>query len=304
MALPHNTATAKLTIDGLAICCFNPTTHKWDLAFLHKDDSAAVPPCPHHLFLEVDTDPDPPISIPMLFTPPHLITFETVKGQTPDYAGTYPHGFFDNGPIPDRTRPPTTDAEKDNFRWVLDLENLPGVAPGTHKPKKPSVPPTRAFISDAVFYTTEHSPKDLYLLDDGVDPTGPAGPPAGSLLGRTNDEIAADIFCAPDGKVVINIDGFELACLPHRVNKPWQIKLTNLCPRQNGTGRKLEKGDFHLFFDALDGPKLAIWGEPVVQPPNKRATRSDIRTGRTDCDTTRLGTSANLDKLFEVVSDR
>jgi hypothetical protein len=293
MTIPHNTATATLTIDGLIICCFNPTNHVWDLAVLHKDDQTAVPPCPHELKLKVLTRPA--IQLP---NPTDLITFETVNPQPVDYAGTYPRGFFDNGPITDRTDAPTTADALENFRWVLDLED-PADVPNVTGLKRPSVPPTRVLISNAVFYTSAITSRELYRVEDGVDPNGLSPGQLGhALLGRTNDRVAADIFCATGGEVVIKVNGVELDRLPHRPGNPWQITLMNLCTR-NPSGHRFDKGDFHLFYDALNftGQKLAIWGEPAGADA-LRGLPVDFFSGRADCDTTRAGTSQNLDPLF------
>jgi hypothetical protein len=293
MTLNHNQATATLTIDGLAICCFNPTSHLWDLAFLHKDDDVK-PPCHHELKLQVRTHP--PIDLP---EPTNLITFETVNPQPLDYAVAYPHGFFDDGPITDRTQPPTTADELENFRWVLDLEE-PHDTPGVNGLKKPSVPPTRVFISNALFYTSAITPKNLYRFADGIDPNSGLSQAEidNGLLGRTNDRIAADIFCATGGQVVIRVNADEVARLDHRPGNPWQIFLTNLCVRKP-SGNRFDKGDFHLFYDALDftPPKLIIWGEPVTLA-RRRQIPKDLVSGRTDCDTVRVGTSPDLDILF------
>jgi hypothetical protein len=293
MTIPHNTATAILTIDGMAICCFNTSTHVWDLAFLHKDDPDANPACNHVLTLNVPEESQ--IHLPH---GTNNIFFEVVNPAPVDYAGTYPRGFFDKGPINDRTSAPTNADALENFRWVLDLEDSTDV-PNIVGLKKPSVRPTRAFIHNAVFYTSAIASRDLYRVVDGVDPNGlSTGQLGQALLGKTNDRIGADIFCAQGGYVVIKADGIELGRLPHRPGNPWQIELTNLC-RRDRSGRRFDKGDFHLFYDALNftGPKLAIWGEPV-EADALLGISADIVSGRADCDTTRTGTSTNLNVLF------
>jgi len=35
MTLPHNEATATITVDGLAVCCFNKSANTWQFGFLH-----------------------------------------------------------------------------------------------------------------------------------------------------------------------------------------------------------------------------------------------------------------------------
>ncbi len=297
MTLNHNEATAIVTIDGLAICCFDHTSNNWDLAFLHNDDPQANPSCPHHLILKVSDQQG--IALP---NSTDVITFTAENTPPLDYS--QPHdglairdGFFDKGVINDRTEPPLTADDLENFRWVLDLED-PQQALGVTGLMKPSVQPTRAFISNAIFYTAAISPGNLFLLKDGDDPNVLSGGQLGKFLfGRTNDLIGADIL-APGGQVVVKVGSQEVARLPHVPGKPWQISLTNLCV-PHPTGNRLEKGDFHLFYDALAfrPPKLAIWGEPRALA--KAALSLDQVTGRTDCDTTFVSTSPNLDLLFQ-----
>lgn len=297
MTLLHQNATATITIDGLAICCFNHIEHVWDLAFLHKDDDDAEPRCEHTLTLQVDGTT---ISLP---DNPQQIAFETINAQVPDYSGSFADGFFDAGPIHDRSEAPTTADELENFRWVLDLEDPAEVA-GVRSLKTPTTRPTRVLISNAVFYTNKITSNTLFFFPYPVDPNGlSTGQINRGLLGRTNDRIAADIFCQSDGAVVIKVDGVEQPPLNHRPGKPWQIVLTNLCDREPSGGYRFEKGDFHLFYDALDfvPPKLVIWGEPVKQAPT--SAQIDRVSGRTDCDTTRVGTSGNLDVLFDSTQD-
>jgi len=282
MILPHDDATAKVTIDGLAICCFNRPATKWELAFLHHRHTPA-----HLLFLQVEGHPAKHLS-----ETTRLITFETVNGRFPSGFGD---GFFDNGRIRNRRVEPATPEERENFRWVLDLEDPHDVNHGNVKLKKPNFPVTRAYIEDAVFYTTARSPKDLILVSDGEDPNQTPNP---SFFGKTNDEIAADIFCDPGGQLVIRIDGGEYLRLDHRPGNPWKICLTHLCGQLPPAKGRFEKGDFHLFYDALNitGNRHVLWGEPA--PNMIRSCAQDIESGRTDCDTVRLGSTNTLDELF------
>lgn len=304
MTLPHNNATAKVTIDGLAICCFNRGANMWDLGYLHHDHQP-----PHSLILEIDNEPS--IDIP---DPTAQIAFTTTNPQTPPYPGS-PNGFFDPlGHRPDRGSVPTNADEVENFRWIINLEDPTDVNHGNVTLRKPSFPITRAFIHDAVFYTSRISPNNLYLApftnspQDDPNNMG-AATLSQHLFGRTNDEIAADIFCSPgNGAVTITIPGVlaQPRVLPHRPGNPWDIRLKNLCLNPTVGPGEFEIGDFHLFYDVLTttGQKQAIWGKPVrVRPSSNTAAKKvgiprDLVSGRTDCDTTWLGTSQTLDPLF------
>lgn len=290
MALNHSEAIARVTVDGLGICCFNRREKKWDLVFLRLP-----PPACHELILRVEGHPQP-VHVNPGEGP---ISFETVNGRFPS---GFPHGFFDNGLIPDRKIEPTATDEIENFRWVLDLEtDVPHGFIGLKKPRPP-IGLTRAFIHDAVFYTQGVSSRDLILVHDSVTANPASDPP----FGRTNNEISADIFCDPGGQVIIKLGEDELfPPLDHRPGNPWKICLTNLCralPPPVGFG----KGDFQLFYEVLEisGDKHALWGERVNQQvqchadPDKGVGGEPITAGRPDCDTTRLGTIESFDELF------
>ena len=283
MILPHNEATATVTIDGLAICCFNRKETKWDLAFLHHRNKPA-----HRLILQVQELH----RSERLPEQTRLLTFETVNGH---YPNGFPDGFFDNGRIRNRRVEPVTQEEKENFRWVMDLEDPHDVNHGNVTLKKPSFPVTRAYIENAVFYTSARSPKELILLPDGQDPNQTANP---TFYGKTNDEISADILCDAGGQVVIKIDGEEYLRLDHRPGNPWKICLTHLCAQFPTSKTGFEKGDFHLFYDALNitGNRHALWGEPNT--PSAMSCAGINESGRTDCDTVRLGSTGTLDALF------
>lgn len=309
MALDHANATATVFVDGLGVCCYNRGEKKWDLAFLHDDEEE----CEHNLvLLVIDGDT---IKASYDLNDASLVEIIAENPQTPDYPGS-PNGFFDLGRISHRKRqenPATTD-EKENFRWTINLEDQRDVPHGRVTLRKPDFPLTRAFIHDGVFYTVERSPENLLLtLDKDDDPhENPNWMGSSEItahtLGKTNDLIAADIFCSPDGgKVVIVIDDTPLPPLPHRPGNPWKISLTNLCDRSNSTGATFEKGDFHHFYDVLEGftQRHAIWGVPVrdaprpAREPGESALLLSRVSGRTDCDTTFLSPDTQtLDPLF------
>jgi hypothetical protein len=298
MTLNHNEALARVTVDGLGICCFNSELSMWDIAFLRLPDTTC-----HRLLLSVEGE-----DLIELDRSVRSVSFETVNGHFPS---GFPDGFFDNGPI-NRRMPPTTAAERENFRWVIDLEDDNDVPHGFIGLKDPpETGLTRAFIHNAVFYTLDVSAQDLILVHDNVDPNPPM--PSPPRLGRTNDEIAADIFCNPGGELVIKINEEEVfPRKPQRPGDPWKICLTNLCIEGPPHGRPFRKGDFQNFYKVIDisGPRHALWGDPriygmaqcypgaLVAGGRKAVADSDFLVGRPDCDTTRLGTVQTLDPLF------
>jgi hypothetical protein len=294
MTLPHNDATATITIDGLAVCCFNKGANKWEVGYLHHPD-----PCLHKLILQIEEET--PIDIAEGI---REITFMATNPQTPTFPGSE-NGFFDpiRHRLDDRNTFPTTADEIENFRWIIDLQDPRDVGHGNATLKRASVPVTRASIQNGVFYTHKVSSKVVFQAPftdrQEDDPNGMDTPTLQRhVFGRTNDTTAADIFCAPaNGTVTITIPNVQPRVLPHRPGNPWKISLTNLCVR-SATGPRFLRGDFHLFYDVLNvtGQKQAIWGER----PNAARSQADREnfTGRVDCDITWLGASQTLDPIM------
>ena len=294
MTLNHQDAIARVTVDGLAVCRFDGK-NIWDLAFLRLPE----PNC-HKLKLQVGDMHEPIVVDPDV----EIITFDTENGHFP--AG-FDKGFFDHGRITDRRVDPTAaDVDtKENFRWTIDLEDANDVPHGFMALRKPdpSIGLTRTIIHDAVFYTLNTSPENLVLVLDTDNPNPPAPDPP--RFGHTNDEISADIFCNPGGRVIIKIGNEVIRTLEHRPdNNPWKICLTNLCIKAPGPD-KFGKGDFQHFYEILEISKerFALWGEfkpglPECHHDPKFFIGPGKEVGRPDCDTTRLGSIGTLDVLF------
>jgi hypothetical protein len=279
MTLEHKTATANLLIDGLGICSFNSEARWWEVGFMHHPE--------HELVLHVVHGYDPITITPETKT----VHIKSIGGQTPDYEGEYPLGFFDGGPVLDRRRDEETltAAEQENFRWAMNLDEGADVPQGQITLKPPPYPVTMVYISDAVFYAAALTPQNLFLVPLIANPNSiPATTLNQYLFGKTADEIGADIRCATDGAIEISIEEEKLPPLPHNPERPWQIRLMNMRPsmmhhnlmraegraRETRNGENLEQGDFQIYYDALEvtGDKYSLWGYP-----------SQFRSGRTDC---------------------
>jgi hypothetical protein len=311
MPLPHNNATARLTMDGLGICCFNHRRQFWEVGYLRHDHHN------HKLILGIEGA----LSTPITFDPSDrdvVIRIETINGIS-SYKD-YPDGFFGHEPVADRTKDPTqmSDDEKENFRWAINLEDpLDEMKQGKGDLVKPSgFGVTRCFIANAVFYTRALGPKDLFNLSIGEDGSTMDDPELEEhKFGKTNNLTAADITCASDGAVNVIIDDGHghsqiIGPLPHRPGNPWQISLRNMRPGQlsfgehedhdgshgeprKGPESRPEIGDYHLYYTAFDlddnRKERALWGFPEFTPAD---------SGRTDCNLVWVGTSDDLDALF------
>jgi hypothetical protein len=285
MPLNHQNATANLRIDGLAICCFNQKEGLWEVGYMRHPE--------HELLLNLGDGKPLPIPVDA-----RVIRIETENGARPDYGKEFPNGFFDFGPIPDRKRDrfSLTPDEKENFRWAMNLDEGADVPHGTITLKPPPYPVTMCYISDALLYTLEITPENMFLLPLADDPNMMSARSLDQrLYGKTADEIGVDITCAAGGRIRITIDDKEVASLEHRDGQPWAISLMNMRVGHNhhggnGNGHMhqaevaavaaFEQGDFQIYYDSLDvtGDKFSLWGRI-----------SEIMSGRTDCNTPWIG---------------
>src|SRR5215216_1797199 len=110
MSHDHQNATARLTIDGLAICCFNRKQQLWEVGYMRH--------CDHELVLNPGNGSRPLV----ISRGARVIRIETENGETPDYEKQFPLGFLDGGPVPDRKSDwdnlPID--KKENFRWAMN----------------------------------------------------------------------------------------------------------------------------------------------------------------------------------------
>jgi len=298
MSLDHENATAKIRIDGLAICCFNKKERLWEVGCMRHDE--------HELILRW-ADGTQALAVP---TEARVIRIETVNGQTPDYDKDFPNGFFDFGPIPNRKLDEaalTTD-EKENFRWAMNLDEGADVPHGDITLKPPPYPVTMVYISDAIFYTNAITPQNMFLLPLVDDPNTMSVKAVDQrLYGKTADEIGVDIKCAAGGRIRITVDGKEVGWMDHRPGQPWSMELMNM-RKDHNHGRpghvhtaaaaaaaapvtNYDQGDFQIYYDSFDvtGDKYALWGRKAAAAAPAAAASPFGMSGRTDCNTPWVG---------------
>lgn len=281
MTLNHANATATVTLDGLAVCCFNKAQLRWEVAFLQQPE--------HDLMLSISE------GVNVIFPrtrvdPTSSIKIYPLDGVTPDYQDAFKDGFFDNGPV-NRKVDPVTPAEIENFRWALDMEDTNELPHGNVALKKPPTRATLTTILDAVFYTSEvtpNTPNDFFILPEGVDPNSLSPSELSAYqLGKVNDQVSADITCKEGGKVVVEVDKSRIV-LDAKPGVNYMIDLNNMRRHHNHKHSTIfEKVDFSLYYDAMDvDSKLAMWGIP----PN-------FHSGRVSCNIVRMGVTEDLSLL-------
>jgi hypothetical protein len=298
MPLNHDDATAKIKIDGLAICCFNKKERRWEVGVMRHDE---------HAFILRWADGHEALAVP---ADARVVRIETENGETPDYDKEFSEGFFDAGPVGNRKRDAAglTDDERENFRWAMNLDDGADVPHGTITIKRPPYPVTMVYISDAVFYTNAITPENMFLLPLVEDPNNMSARAVDQrLYGKTADEIGVDIKCSEGGRIKIIVDDKEVGSMEHRPGEPWGMELMNMRKDHNhdrpGHGHMVmapvaaaavavdqsatlyQQGDFQIYYDSLDvtGDKYSLWGK---RPPGAASSSSPFgMSGRTDCNT-------------------
>jgi hypothetical protein len=196
MSLNHQDATAKIRIDGLAICCFNKKERLWEVGFMRHQE--------HELIIRW-ADGRQALAVP---AEARVIRIETENGETRDYDKEFSEGFFDAGPVGNRKRDPAsmTTEERENFRWAMNLDEGADVPHGTITIKPPPYPVTMVYISDAVFYTNAITPENMFLVPLPNDPNTMSPEAVDQrLYGKTADEIGVDIKCSAGGRIKITV---------------------------------------------------------------------------------------------------
>src|SRR5215813_8574361 len=229
--IDHRKATAKVTIDGLAICGFMRSTKLWEVTFLRETDPM------HELTLTIEgLSPDP------VMTSVQTVEIVTVNGDPPDFV-EYPAGCFYESNV---------GRNSENMRWALNLKNKDDVGESLSL-KRPDVSVTVLRIQNALFYVSRLFPNDLYRVP--AELTDPNVTAEKFRFGPTSDELAADVFCQPGGEVQVLIDGQTVVSLPHDPSrvKPYSIGFRNMDrspkPHPNPPLQgPLEKGDFECYY--------------------------------------------------------
>ena len=248
--LPHDQATANLSVEGLALTHFDKASKSWEIEFLRNA---------YHDF-ELSITGRDPIDLRDVET----ITISTVRGIEPDFE-QYPNGCWFSGQEFNRRR---DEGHPEDFRWVPDFANrtefpLHALVRRREVLGRDIRSVATLTIPNVVFYTKQ---KEALPLNQTV-----LGIPFFVLFGKTDKTIGADISCEEGGQIIITIDGNELDPLPHVPGSPHQIEFKNKDMRtEEGPvieilGRSFVKGDFALTYQALNF--LGVQSEMLCEAP-------------------------------------
>lgn len=207
--LDHSKATAKISVTGLALSCYNEATRNWEVGFIKADR--------HVLRITVaKVLADQSVS---------QITFEVdlkhrifVTAANPEVPA---EPLFMREPFDRKNRAISHD---EDIRWIVDLEK-------EFNEGKPI-----EFMSDVSITELFVAYPTLYAGPDNVLPNMKlvklTSPPEESNFGTVSDVCHADITCNEGGAVIFRVEGplgFSIV-LPHIPGQTHEIVFENHCP--------------------------------------------------------------------------
>lgn len=259
MLWDYGILVAKVTIDGLGICCFNTANKRWEVAFMQGEHEASV----QVKKLGADGS-ETTVLAPTTFKK-EILDVSMANGSEAHYH-SYPDGYFFTESFSRK--------EAHDFRWVIDF--VGGEIPHGQflSLKKPNSPVTIVRIPNALFFTQQLTPYPVKLV--------PIGSPSkeGFELGCVNEAIGAEIFAYAGGAITLlekeneEDRGTSLGGpFEYETGQIYLIELTNMdtdkAARQSKLMRQLNEpalvpGDLHNYYEMIkvSGRGYEIWTAP------------------------------------------
>ena len=244
--LDHTKATARVSVTGLSLGCFNPATRNWEVALIRHPR--------HKLTIDVTTKFPDNHSSKMAFEvvdPSHVICIEAIEPDAPaDNEVVFTQDPFD--------RKDLEHSHAEDFRWIVDLEREFNEGAAISIPQ-PQFPVTELYVAQPRLYADRKDKLDDMLLVK-FEANAQAGASSSEEFGSLAQTAAADITCHPGGSVVLKIVGpmgVEVP-LPHMAGVTHEIIIKNDCPEEDESeekGRAVPvqppSSDFKIYFDIL-----------------------------------------------------
>lgn len=237
MPLDHSKATAKVSVTGLALSCYNPTTNNWEVGLPRQ--------LPHVLRITVSkfADADNMSQVTVEIDEQHRIYITAANAVVPEEP------IYKQDPF-SRTSPGTSDPE--DFRWIVDFDTeFSGDEPVTvQRPDGLAI--TELYISSPLLYADDSDQLDqLKLVNLQTHEK--------TEFGTIAQKYHADITCNAGGAVILRVDGplgFSVD-LPHIEGVTHRILIENLCPEgeEGFTVRGQERSDFNHYFSIISLPR-------------------------------------------------
>jgi len=248
-------AVAELTIDGLAICCFNSSKKYWEVAYLRLKNPK------HELVINIQE-----VNVlGELVGPPKRhqipegvlsIGIKLTTGSDQHYTA-YPKG----GPTDPNFDRDALNNDPHVLNWMIDLSG-PEPKHGKFKKLKPKggdrVPVSLARIYHSLFMVRRPGGDAVKLSPKGKGPSGEGN----FRLGRINEEIVGILLATAPGNIEFSFTpagSHSIDPLPYSGTRLYRIAITNMDVQTKFLPvekREMQdgyvKGDFHHFYEVLE----------------------------------------------------
>ena len=274
---------ARLTMDGLGICCFNDGssnggTKLWEVAYPRR--------IRHNLVItvaELDSQGEPIAGLVVPYFVDECVKSFTIglTGGSEAHYGVYPQG----GPADPGFVRTAANNNPHDLGWMIDVT---GAEPqhdfNRLVPKSESgVDVTLAQFRHSFFYTRK--PGDHPVRLSPVRDNDPHS--LGSReLGRTNEEIDGLLLASTPGEITFDFEParcFSINPLPYDPTQPCRYLITVINEDAQFSQPKggFVRGDFHLYYDFIEvnGEKQDLWARPRPTTPGSPSD-GDCNLGR------------------------
>jgi len=230
--LDHTSATATVSVTGLALGCYNPYTSNWEVALIRH---------PRHV-LKINVTKQTshgPETIPVEVDEQQSIIVDAKMAISPANPLFMPTATFDRL---------GTENDPEDLRWVVDLENeLNDGNPVVLK--HPEFPVTPMFVSQPVLYAN----REMFVGDEKTRLVNTLDNSVVRAFGKLAEAANADICCQDGGAVILRItgpNGYDIE-LPHIAGSPHKIEIENLCPDPPEGATEGPSSDFTLYYSVV-----------------------------------------------------
>jgi len=253
-----------LTIDGLALCCFNSGAKYWEVAYIRGQRHAL-----NMTIQEFDADDQPVGDISEFPVDEGVLSFGIrLSHGSEAHFQIHPRG----GPFAGDFNRHRGDNDPNDLGWMIDLagpDPRHGSVTGLKPPgssNRPSV--TLARIRHSLLFTSEPDDNAVRLSPKSAD--DPSAP--GSFeLGRTNKEISGLLLATDPGEIIFESDpagSLSIGPLPYDETHYYKIEIINMDEEPNEIKNGYVKGDFDNFYEVInvDGEQKDLWAIPRLSP--------------------------------------
>ncbi|HEU4835903.1 MAG TPA: hypothetical protein VFS90_15855 [Pyrinomonadaceae bacterium] len=247
MPLSHENVTATVSITGVALGVYNPTTQNFEVGLIRHDT--------HTLTVEVRKKLAERDSVmKFILDKNHRLFIDAENAILPE------NPIYQDGENFSRDDP---DHDKEDFRWVVDFETELNNGEPVALQRPQDLVVTEMYVSKPTLYADRKMmTTDKFNLVT-IDANGAPVPNSARDFGKFTEGMKADIRCQAGGAVILRIDGpqgFQIH-LPHGSAEPHEINIENLCaPKENAApSREFKPTDFSLFYSVIvdtDGKKF------------------------------------------------